>query len=105
MARDTLPPVGSGTELLLTRERLALIDGWISVMIARSGNVPRSLDEVQPPAEDASRYVPLDRFLRDGWGRAIMYEYTAATRSYELRSPGEDGAPHTSDDVSFRGRL
>jgi hypothetical protein len=103
-ARDTLAPVGSGTELLLTRERLALIDGWIRATIARTGNAPRSLDEVQPPETEASRYIPLERFLRDGWGRAISYEYSPRTRSYELRSSGEDGAPGTPDDVALRGR-
>ena len=104
-ARDTLAPLGSGTELLLTRERLSLIDGWVRATIGRTGNAPRSLDEVQPPEEDASRYIPLERFLRDGWGRSITYEYIPARRSYELRSSGEDGALGTSDDVSLRGRL
>jgi hypothetical protein len=103
-ARDTLAPIGSGTELLLTRERLSLIDGWIRATIARTGSAPRSLDEVQPPEENASRYIPLERFLRDGWGREIIYEYVPATRSYELRSSGEDGALRTSDDVSLRAR-
>jgi hypothetical protein len=105
LARDTLPPVGSGTELLLTRERLSLIDGWIRATIARTGKAPRSLDHVQPPEADASRYIPLERFLRDGWGREITYEYNTATRSYELRSPGEDGAARTADDVTLRGQL
>jgi hypothetical protein len=102
-ARDTLAPLGSGTELLLTRERLSLIDGWIRATIARTGNAPRSLDDVRPPEEDASRYIPLERFLRDGWGREISYEYITRTRSYELRSSGEDGAPGTPDDVTLRG--
>lgn len=98
---DTIAPIGTGTELLLTRERFALIDDWIRASIARGATVPRSLDEVRPPEADATRYVPLDPFLRDGWGRAI--EYAPAMRSYELRSPGEDGALNTADDVTRRG--
>jgi hypothetical protein len=100
---DTIAPIGTGTELLLTRERLAFIDEWIRESIARTGKPPASLDDVQPPEADAARYVPLERFLRDGWGRAIEYEYAPATQSYELRSPGEDGAPRTADDVTLRG--
>jgi hypothetical protein len=100
---DTIAPIGTGTEHLLTRERLALIDQWIRASIARDGNAPRSLDDVRPPEADAARYVPLERFLRDGWGRPIEYEYTPASRRYELRSPGEDGTPRTADDVTLAG--
>ena len=100
---DTIAPIGTGTELLLTRERLALIEGWIRDAIGRDGTVPASLDAVRPPDADAPRYVPLERFMRDGWGRAIEYEYTPRTGSYELRSPGEDGALGTGDDVVRRG--
>jgi hypothetical protein len=100
---DTIAPIGTGTERLLTRERLALIDEWIRASIARDGNAPVSLDDVQPPAAEAAHYVPLERFLRDGWGRAIDYEYAPATRSYELRSPGDDGALRTADDITLRG--
>jgi hypothetical protein len=101
-ASDTIAPIGTGAERLLTRERLALIDEWIRASIGRTGEAPASLDDVQPPEADAARYVPLQRFLRDGWGRAIEYEYAPATRSYELRSAGEDGTPHTADDVTLR---
>lgn len=101
---DTLAPIGTGTELLLTRERLALIDDWIHAAIARDGKVPASLDAVHPPDADAARYVPLERFMRDGWGRAIEYQYTPETGSYELRSPGADGALGTGDDVVRRQR-
>jgi hypothetical protein len=104
-ASDTIAPIGTGTERLLTRERLALINGWIRAAIARTGNAPASLDDVQPPEADAARYVPLERFLRDGWGRAIEYEYAPPTRSYELRSAGEDGMPHTADDVTLRASM
>ena len=97
---DTVAPIGTGTELLLTRERLAVIDEWIRASIARDGAAPASLDDVRPPEVDAARYAPLERFLRDGWGRAIEYEYTPETRSFELRSAGEDGIPGTDDDVS-----
>lgn len=100
---DTIAPIGTGTELLLTRERLTLIDGWIRHSVARTRTAPASLDEVQPPDMDAARYVPLERFLRDGWGRTIEYEYVPATRSYELRSSGEDGKLHTADDITLRG--
>ena len=102
---DTIVPIGTGTELLLTRERLSLIDGWIRESIARTRTAPASLEEVQPPETDAARYAPLERFLRDGWGRVIEYEYAPATRSYELRSSGEDGKPRTADDVTLRGRV
>jgi hypothetical protein len=102
---DTIAPIGTGTERLLTRERLALLDEWVRASIARDGKPPTSLDAVRPPERDASRYVPLERFLRDGWGRAIAYEYTPASRSYELRSPGQDGALHTADDLTQRGTL
>jgi hypothetical protein len=102
---DTVPPIGAGTELLLTRERLALMDEWIRGVIARTGTAPASRNDVHPPEADAARYVPLERFLRDGWGRAIEYEYAPATRSYELRSPGEDGTPRTADDVTLRGSV
>lgn len=100
---DTIAPIGTGTELLLTRERLAVIDDWIRASIARGGKAPASLADVRPPEADAARYVPLERFLRDGWGRAIEYRYTPDTRSYELRSPGADGAIGTADDVMRRG--
>src|SRR5688500_18604867 len=102
---DSIAPIGTGTELLLTRERFALIDDWIRASIGRGAAVPTSLDEVRPPDVDAARYVPLDPFLRDGWGRAIEYRYAPATRSYELRSRGEDGALNTADDITRRGTL
>jgi len=101
---DTIAPIGTGTELLLTRERLALIDDWIRAAIARDGEAPTSLDAVRPPEADAARYVPLDRFLRDGWGREIDYESRPGTETYELRSLGEDGTPNTADDVLLRQR-
>lgn len=100
---DTLAPVGSGTELLLTRERLSLIDGWIRASVAREGRAPESLESVQPPEDEAALYVPLERYKRDGWGRAIEYEYVPATRSYRLRSSGEDGKLGTADDVTLDG--
>lgn len=100
---DTIAPIGTGTELLLTRERLELIDDWIRGSIARSGKAPASLDELRPPESEAARYVPLERFLRDGWGRSIAYHYSADTGTYELRSPGEDGVVGTRDDVTRRG--
>ena len=99
---DTIAPIGAGTELLLTRERLALIDDWIRAAIARDGKAPASLDAVRPPDADAARYVPLDRFLRDGWGREIDYQSRRGTEFYELRSLGEDGTPNTADDVVLR---
>jgi hypothetical protein len=100
---DSIAPIGTGTELLLTRERLELIDDWIRASIGRRAAVPTSLDDVRPPEDEASRYVPLGQFLRDGWGRAIEYEYDPASRTYQLRSLGEDGAPDTADDVTLRG--
>ena len=100
---DTIAPIGTGTELLLTRERLALIDDWIHAAIARGEKAPASIADVRPPETDADRYVPLERFLRDGWGRAIEYRYTPDTRSYELRSSGEDGTMGTPDDLIRRG--
>lgn len=99
---DTLAPIGTGTELLLTRERLALIDDWIRAAIAREGKAPTSLDAIRPPEADAARYVPLDRFLRDGWGREIDYQARPGTEFYELRSLGGDGTPNTADDVVLR---
>jgi hypothetical protein len=101
---DTIAPIGTGTELLLTRERLDLIEDWIRAAIARDGTPPASLDAVRPPDADAARYVPLDRFLRDGWGREIAYDYTPQTHTYELRSLGADGVPNTADDVVARAR-
>ena len=101
---DTIAPIGTGTELLLTRERLAMIDDWIRAAIARDGALPASLGDVRPPAADAERYVPLERFLRDGWGRAIEYVPAPDKQSYDLRSPGEDGALGTGDDVVFTPR-
>lgn len=107
IARDTLPdtlaPIGSGTELLLTRERLSLIDGWIRASIARDGKAPESLEIVQPPEGEAALYVPLERYKRDGWGRPIEYEYRPQARSYRLRSPGDDGRLGTADDVTLDG--
>lgn len=100
---DTIAPIGTGTELLLTRERLALIDEWIRASITRNGRAPALLEDVQPPEADAARYVPLERFLRDGWGRAIEYQYSPGTRSYELRSPGDDATLRTADDITLRG--
>jgi type II secretion system (T2SS) protein G len=100
---DTIAPIGTGTELLLTRERFEVIDDWIRASVARDGKAPASLDEVRPPEADAGQYVPLDRFLRDGWGRAIEYHYSPDTATYELRSPGEDGVVGTADDLTRRG--
>lgn len=100
---DTLAPIGAGTELLLTRERLSLIDGWIRASVAREGRAPESLESVEPPEDEAALYVPLERYRRDGWGRAIEYEYVATTGSYRLRSPGEDGRLGTTDDVTLDG--
>lgn len=107
VSRDTLPdtlaPVGSGTELLLTRERLSLIDGWIRASVAQEGRAPESLESVQPPEGEAALYVPLERYMRDGWGREIEYEYMPTSRAYRLRSPGEDGQLRTADDVTLDG--
>lgn len=100
---DSLAPIGAGTELLLTRERLSLIDGWVRASVAREGRAPESLESVQPPEGEAALYVPLERYKRDGWGRAIEYEYAPATGSYRLRSPGEDGRLGTADDVTLDG--
>jgi hypothetical protein len=100
---DTIAPIGTGTESLLTRERLELIEGWIRASIARDGGAPRSLDAVRPPEDEAERYVPLERYLRDGWGRAIEYQYAPKTRSYELRSSGADGVFDTADDITRSG--
>lgn len=96
---DTIAPVGTGTERLLTEERLALLNDWVGTM-ARTRTVPRSIEDIGPPADDAPRYVPLERYRRDGWGRSIHYEYREEDRSYELRSPGEDGQLGTGDDIT-----
>lgn len=101
---DTVAPIGTGTELLLTHERLALLEDWIRASIARNGVAPPSLDDLRPPEADAALYAPLGRFLRDGWGREIEYEYVRETRSYELRSAGEDAVVGTPDDVTRRGQ-
>ena len=100
---DTIAPIGTGTELLLTRERIELIDSWLRGSLARRGTVPESLEELRPPEADAERYVPLERFLRDGWGRAIEYKRAPDRRSYELRSAGEDGVAGTVDDITLKG--
>lgn len=101
---DTVAPIGTGTERLLTEERLALLQEWIESM-ARTGTVPGSIEDIEPPVNDAPRYVPLERYRRDGWGRRIHYEYRGEARSYELRSPGEDGQLGTSDDVTVRSAV
>jgi hypothetical protein len=79
------------------------VDGWIRASLGRGGKAPASLADVRPPEADAGRYIPLERFLSDGWGRAIEYRYMPDARSYELRSPGEDGATGTADDIMLRG--
>lgn len=99
---DTIAPIGTGTERLLTRERLALVDAWITASIARTGEPPASIEDVRPPADETGRYVPLERYLRDGWGRRIEYEYRRDARSYDLRSVGEDGRAGTADDITLR---
>ena len=96
-----IAPVGTGTERLLTHERLALLDEWIRASVARTGRLPRSIDDVRPPDDVAADYIPLEQFLRDGWGRAIEYEPGTASRSYELRSLGADGQARTGDDVTL----
>ena len=101
---DRMAPVGAGTEQLLTHERLALLDAWIRGSVARTGTLPRTLEEVRPPEDVAGGYVPLDRFLRDGWGRAIEFEPGPSSGSYELRSFGADGQARTGDDVTVRSR-
>jgi hypothetical protein len=100
-AADTVAPVGTGTERLLTEERLMLLDQWVGTM-ARTGNVPASIEEIEPSTADAPRHVPVERYRRDGWGRSIHYEYRSEDRSYELRSPGEDGQLGTADDITVR---
>ena len=97
-----IAPVGTGTERLLTHERLALLDEWIRASLARTGRLPRSIDDVRPPDDVAADYVPLEQFLRDGWGRAIEYQTAPASPSYELRSLGADGQARTGDDVTLR---
>lgn len=101
----SIAPIGTGTELLLTRERLALLEDWIRAAIVREGTVPMSLDAVRPPPGDEARYVPLDRFMRDGWGREIVFQFMPQNGSYELRSPGADGTLHTDDDVLMTQRV
>ena len=98
---ELIDPVGTGTERLLTHERLALLDQWIRASVARTGRLPRSLDDVRPPDDVAEGYVPLDQFLRDGWGRAIEYQ-PGPSRAYELRSLGADGQARTEDDLTLR---
>jgi hypothetical protein len=90
---------------LLTRERLDLLADWIGAAVGRGAPIPASLDDIRPPADQASLYVPLERFLRDGWGRSIEYEVNPDSGSYELRSSGEDGVMGTGDDVVERGSL
>lgn len=102
---DTIAPIGTGTERLLTHERLALVDAWIMASIAHTGEPPASLDDVRPPADEAARYVPLERYLRDGWGRRIEYEVRRDARSYDLRSVGEDGKAGTADDITLRSAV
>ena len=100
---DSIAPIGTGTELLLTRERLDLIEDWIRATIVRTGAAPASLEDIRPPDADAARYAPLGRFLRDGWGREIEYDYAPDTRSWMLRSAGPDGVVGTGDDVTKIG--
>ena len=99
---ERVAPVGTGTERLLTHERLALLDEWIRASVVRTRQRPRSLDEVRPPDDVAAGYVPLDQFLRDGWGRAIEYQPGPTSRAYELRSLGADGQARTEDDIILR---
>lgn len=96
---DTVAPIGTGTERLLTEERLALLQEWAATM-TRAGNTPASIEDIEPSAADAPRYAPVERYRRDGWGRSIHYEYHRGDRSYELRSPGEDGHLGTGDDIT-----
>ena len=102
---DTIAPIGTGTERLLTRERLSLVDAWITASIARTGQPPASIEDVRPPPDEGARYVPLERYLRDGWGRSIEYEYHRDVRSYDLRSLGEDGRGGTADDITLRSAV
>jgi hypothetical protein len=102
--RDTIAPVGQGTETLLTRERLAVIDQWIRAARERTGDAPAAIDGIAPPDSVASLYVPLDRYLRDGWGRHIEYSYDARTRTYDLRSSGADGVLHSPDDITLQSQ-
>ena len=102
---DTVAPIGAGTERLLTRERLTLLDEWIAAMIARGIVVRASLEDARPPSDEASRYVPLERYRRDGWGRRIEYDYRSDARFYELRSSGDDGMLGTEDDITVRSAV
>lgn len=99
---DTLAPVGSGTERLLTEERLALLAQWIESEIERTGRAPATVEDIAPPDSLSAQYVPVDRYLRDGWGRYVEYSMRAGPRSWELRSSGADGMPRTPDDVVLR---
>lgn len=99
---DTLAPVGTGTEQLLTDERLALLAQWIESEIQRTGRAPATLEDIAPPDSLHAQYVPVDRYLRDGWGRYLEYIARAGTQSWELRSSGADGMPRTPDDVVLR---
>jgi hypothetical protein len=101
-APDSLAPIGAGTESLLTRERLALVDQWVRGINERRGRLPTALADIHPPDSVAAQFVPLDRYLRDGWGRPLEYTYHAGTRTYEIRSPGADGIARTPDDIALQ---
>ena len=102
---DSIAPIGTGTERLLTRERLDLLAEWIGAAVGRGAPIPPSLDDIRPPSDQASLYVPLERYLRDGWGRRIEYDVNSGAGAYELRSPGEDGVAGTGDDIVQRGEF
>jgi len=61
--------------------------------------IQRYEERQQRPPDSLSEIVTSEgaRLLHDAWGAAIIYNRSGST--YELRSPGADGRPHTVDDI------
>jgi len=75
--------------------RAAAIMAMLSFHVARHGDLPTSLDDL-----DLEPTI-----LTDGWGQPFVYSVDDQADRFTLTTPGKDGAQGTGDDLEFGGTV
>jgi general secretion pathway protein G len=71
----------------------------IDLHVVRTRHLPKDLQALAEPGPDGGEPFLRDgRIPRDPWGAEFEYRPTGP-RTFEIRSPGPDGAPDTEDDL------
>lgn len=77
-----------------SQSRLATLSHYVSIYVLEHAAPPASLEELVQ-----QQRIPSNDLLVDFWGHP--YLLTSTGRVIELRSSGQDGTPHTEDDLSI----